>query len=270
MIDRLLFENVLTGFARIIAPWMAGVLIARYGAIGCYIGMAGLSVCALTMLIPLLREATPHETKPFKLATLPVLGEGMRYVRSNQTILAVVLITFIMNVWMFPYVSLLPVFARNVLHTGPRELGFLSTGTGLGAFLGLLMLFAVRQRIAVGTLFVVGTGWMCVALAIFALSDRYALSWTMLLCAGMGMSWFGTLQSTLVLLATSDHMRSRVMGIVVLAIGGDPLGQLQIGMLAERLGVQTTLAGQACAALVALIVVVIMSPGVLRTPVSSA
>jgi hypothetical protein len=80
------------------------------------------------------------------------------------------------------------------------------------------------------------------------------------------MACFGTLQSTIVLLSTRDEMRSRVMGIVVLAIGGDPLGQLQIGTLAERIGVQRTLAGQAGAALLALVVIVILSPGVLRPP----
>jgi MFS family permease len=267
MVDGLLLESFLSGFARIIAPSMAGTLIARYGAIGCYIGMAILSICALTILLPLLRGSGPRDTKPFKMASLPVMGEGMRYVRSNQTILAVVLITLIMNVWIFPYVSLLPVFARDVLHKGPIELGFLSTATGLGSFLGLLTLHFLRQRINVGTLFVVGTSWMCVALAVFALSQVYPLSWAMLLCAGMGMSLFGTLQSTIVLLFTSDEMRSRVMGILVLAIGGDPLGQLQIGTLAERFGVQKTLAGQASAALLAVVLIVMVSPGVLRPPV---
>jgi MFS family permease len=269
MVDGLLLESFFTGFARIIAPSMAGALIARYGAIGCYIGMAILSFCALTILMRLLRGSGPRDTKPSKMASLPVLGEGMRYVRSNQTILAVVLITLIMNLWIFPYVSLLPVFARDVLHKGPIELGFLSTGTGLGAFLGLLTIHFLRQRVNVGTLFVVGTGWMCVALTVFALSDVYLLSWAMLLCAGMGMACFGTLQSTIVLLSTSDQMRSRVMGILVLAIGGDPLGQLQIGTLAERFGVQKTMAGQASAALLAVILIVILSPGVLRPPVLS-
>jgi MFS family permease len=264
MFDGLLLESFMTGVARIIAPSMAGALIARYGAIGCYIGMAILSIGALSILIPLVRGSAPRGTKALRMAALPVAGEGMRYVRSNPTILAVVLITLIMNLWIFPYISLLPVFAREVLHKGPIELGFLSTGTGLGSFLGLLTLNFLRQRVHVGTLFVVGTGWMCVALAAFALSQVYALSWAMLLCTGMGMACFGTLQSTIVLLSTSDEMRSRVMGILVLAIGGDPLGQLQIGTLAERFGVQATLAGQASAALLALVLIVMLLPGVLR------
>jgi len=203
------------------------------------------------------------------MAALPLASEGVRYVRSNHTILAVVLITLFMNLWIFPYVSLLPVFARNVLHKGPIELGFLSTATGLGSFLGLLTLSFLRQRVNVGTLFVVGTGWMCVALAVFALSQVYALSWVMLLCAGMGMACFGTLQSTIVLLSTSDEMRSRVMGIVVLAIGADPLGQLQIGTLAELFGVQATLAAQASAAALAVVLIAMLLPEVLRPQVLS-
>jgi len=264
MIDGLLLESFITGFARIIAPAMAGALIARYGAIGCYIGMAILSVCALTIMLPLLRSAEPHDPKPFRMTSLPVVSEGMRYVRSNQPILAVVLITLVLNLWIFPYISLLPVFIRDVLHKGPIELGFLSTGTGLGSFLGLITINVLRQRVNVGTLFAVGTGWLCVALAVFAFSQVYSLSWAMLFCAGMGMACFSTLQSTIVLLSTSDEMRSRVMGIVVLAIGGDPLGQLQIGTLAEQFGVQMTLAGQASMALLAVALIVMLLPGVLR------
>jgi predicted MFS family arabinose efflux permease len=230
--------------------------------------MAILSACALSILFPLLRGAGPRGSKAFRIAALPVAGEGVRYVRSNQTILAVVCITVIMNMWIFPYVSLLPVFARQVLHKGPIELGFLSTGTGLGSFLGLLALNFLRQRVNVGALFVAGTGWMCITLAAFALSRVYPLSWAMLVCAGMGMACLGTLQSTLDLLSTSDEMRSRVMGLVVLAIGGDPLGQLQIGALAERFGVQATLAGQASAALLALILIVLLLPGVFRPQVA--
>jgi MFS family permease len=264
MMDGLLLESFLTGLARIIAPSMAGALIARYGAIGCYTGMAILSICALTILLPLLRGSGSRKAKPFSAPSLLVMGEGIRYVRSNQTILAVVLITLIMNLWIFPYVSLLPVFAREVLHKGPIELGFLSTGTGVGSFVGLLALHFLRQRVNIGVLFVIGTSWMCIALTVFALSNVYPLSWSMLLCAGMGMACFGTLQSTIVLLCTSDEMRSRVMGVLVLAIGGDPLGQLQIGTLAENFGVQKTLAGQASAALLALVLVVILAPAVLR------
>lgn len=264
MVDGLLLENFLTGFARIIAPALAGALIARFGALGCYLAMAALSGCALSIILPLLRGAAPPGARPFTLAVLPVVREGMGYVRASPPILAVMLITLVMNLWIFPYTSLLPAFARDVLHKGPVELGFLSTATGIGAFIGLLAIQLLRRKVSVGLLFALGSGWLCLALGAFALSRAYPLSWALLLCAGMGMGCFGTLQSAIVLLATSDAMRSRVMGILVLAIGGDPLGQLQIGALAERFGVQATLAGQAVAAALALALVVLLLPQVLR------
>ena len=62
------------------------------------------------------------------------------------------------------------------------------------------------------------------------------------------------------MLATSDEMRSRVMGILVLAIGGDPLGELQIGSLAQHFGVQITLAGQAGAAALVVALITLLLP----------
>lgn len=265
MVDGMLIESFLTGISRIIGPAIAGGLIARFGAAGCYTFMALLSISALSVLIPLLYAPIERKTMPFQLAPWVALGEGLRYVRSNQTILAVLVATLVMNLWVFPYSSLLPVFARNVLHQGPVQLGLLSTGTGLGSFLGLLLMNRLRQRYNIGALFIVGTGWMCIALVLFALSHYYPFSWAMLFCAGMGMSYFGTLQSAIILLRTSDEMRSRVMGILVLAIGGDPLGQLQIGSLAERFGVQATLAGQASAAGLVLALIAFLLPS-LRQP----
>ena len=109
-VDGLLLESFLTGFARIIGPALAGGLIASFGAIGCYTGMALLSISALAVMLPLLQVTIARTTKPFKQAPWAALGEGLRYVRSNQIILAVLTTTLIMNLWIFPYNSLLPVF----------------------------------------------------------------------------------------------------------------------------------------------------------------
>lgn len=268
VVDGLLLESFLTGGARIIGPSIAGWLIANYGPAGCYSAMALLSITALVTLLPLLKGSLPRTTKPFKMVPLSTLREGLGYVRSNQAILAVLLVTFLMNLWIFPYVSLLPAFARDVLHKGPVELGLLSTATGLGSFLGLTALNFLRRRVNIGALFIIGTTWMCMMLVGFALSHFYPLSWSLLFLAGTGMSCFGTLQSTIILLSTSDEMRSRVMGILVLAIGGDPLGQLQIGTLAEAIGVQATLAAQATTGAIAMVLIALLLPGIRQPQVS--
>ena len=58
----------------------------------------------------------------------------------------------------------------------------------------------------------------------------------MLLFAGMGQACFGIMQTSIILLSASDDMRQRTMGLVVLAIGADPLGKLMTGALAQTFG----------------------------------
>jgi MFS family permease len=266
MVDAMLLDSFLTGIGRIVSPSLAGGLIAWFGAIGCYAVMALLSVTALWTLNTLTHQSIPRTTMRPTARPWTLIGHGLRYVRHNEVILAVLLITLIMNFWIFPYVTLLPIFARDILHQGPVGLGMLSTGTGIGAFLGLILINWVRRHYSNGWIFVVGSIWMCLTLIAFALSQNYQFSWLMLFLAGLGMSCFGTLQSAIILLTASDEMRSRVMGLLVLAIGSDPLGQLQIGFLSERFGVQATLAGEASAAAFTILLVAIFLPG-LRRPV---
>lgn len=264
MVDSMLLDSFLVGVGRIVTPSLAGGLIAWFGAVGCYSVMALLSAIALYTLTALTHQPLPRTHMRPTARPWTLIGHGLRYVRHNQTILAVLLITLVMNLWIFPYVTLLPVFARDILHQGPVGLGMLNTGTGIGAFLGLLLINVIRRRYSNGWIFVIGSAWMCLALIAFAFSTHYQFSWIMLFAAGLGMSCFGTLQSAIILLSASDEMRSRVMGLLVLAIGSDPLGQLLIGSLAEQFGPQLTLIGEAGAALLAILLITLYLPGLRR------
>lgn len=273
LVESMLLDSIMVGVGRIVTPSLAGALIAWYGAGGCYAVMAFLSLIAVLTLSTLTHQPIPRTTMRPTARPWTLIGHGLRYVRHNEVILAVLLITFVMNFWIFPYTTLLPVFARDILQQGPVGLGMLSTGTGIGAFLGLLLMQWVRRRYSNGLIFIVGSAWMCLALIAFALSTNYQFSWVMLFLAGLGMSCFGTLQSAIILLAASDEMRSRVMGLLVLAIGSDPLGQLLIGSLAERFGPQLTLVGEASAAALAILLIAIFLPALRRpeaAPVATA
>ncbi|MCE7985265.1 MAG: MFS transporter [Caldilinea sp. CFX5] len=264
LVESMLLDSIMVGVGRIVTPSLAGALIAWYGAAGCYAVMAFLSFIAVLTLNTLTHQPIPRTTMRPTARPWTLIGHGLRYVRHNEVILAVLLITFVMNFWIFPYTTLLPIFARDILHQGPFGLGMLSTGTGIGAFLGLLLMQWIRRRYSNGLIFIVGSAWMCLALIAFALSTNYQFSWAMLFLAGLGMSCFGTLQSAIILLTASDEMRSRVMGLLVLAIGSDPLGQLLIGSLAEQFGPQLTLVGEAGAAALAILLIAIFLPALRR------
>ena len=70
----------------------------------------------------------------------------------------------------------------------------------------------------------------------FALSAWFPLSLALMLFCGIGIAGFAVMQTTLVFLAAPAAVRSRVMGLLTVAIGGGPIGMLYVGVLADWLG----------------------------------
>jgi MFS family permease len=244
IMDALLLESFAGGISRIVGPFLAGIVIVYFGALGGFLVLTLLSVLALALLHALAQSEIPRTVAP-NSSTWSNILQGFRYVRHNETMLAVILITLVMNLLIFPYMSLLPIFARDILQQGPEGLGFLGTATGIGSFLGLLLINYLRRRVSSGWLYAVGSFCQCLGLFAFAASTNYALSWWLLLLAGIGQSCFALMQSSIILLTASDEMRDRAMGVVMIGIGVDPLGKLQTGLLAESFGAPMTLGVQA-------------------------
>jgi MFS family permease len=260
-VDAMLMENLAQGFSRIGGPALAGVLIAAYGAIGAYLVMMVLAGATLFNLRYLSRQPIPRTNLRPAASPWSVLGESLRYVGSNQPILGVILITAAFNLWIVPYMTLLPVIARDVLGVGPAGLGFLGAAAGIGSFFGLLLIAQIRRYFSNGWIMLVGTIGMSVVLFTFSQSTWYPLSWIMLFCAGMGQACFGIMQSSIILLTASDEMRSRTMGILVLAIGSDPVGKLQTGALAQAWGAASALSVVTALAGLAILAIGLTLPG---------
>ena len=264
-LDAMLLENLSQNVARILGPALAGVLIAIYGALGCFISMALISLTTLLVLHTLSQQPIPRNSMRPQLSPWTVIGETLRYARHHQAILGVLLVTAVMNLFVFPYMTLLSVFARDVLYQGPVGLGFLGTGSGIGAFLGLYLIIKLRGRFSQGWIFVVGTSFMSLTLIAFSLSTLFSLSWSMLFLMGVGQACFGSMQSSIILLAASDEMRSRAIGSLVLAISADPLGKLQTGLLSDLVGVPQAVTLQAMIGLLLIGLIAALLPG-LRHP----
>lgn len=259
-VDALLLENFAQNIARIAGPFAGGILIASFGAKGAFMALAVLSAITLYILVGISRPTARPKTKVAQTSPWANIIEGLRYVRKSPPILGSLLITVVMNLLVFPYVSLLPVFARDVLGQGPTGLGVLGAAAGIGAFLGLIIINRLRERISLGWIFAVGSGMQAITLLIFSFSAVYGLSFSMLLLSGIGQACFGIMQSSIILLAASDEMRSRAMGTLVLAIGAGPFGQLEIGSLAEAIGAPLALRLHTSLAIVLIAVITVLLP----------
>ncbi|NIM28878.1 MAG: hypothetical protein GTO67_10235 [Gammaproteobacteria bacterium] len=101
---------------------------------------------------------------------------------------------------------------------------------------------------------------------IFSLSAQFAAAFCILLAAGLGIACFGAMQSTIVFSATAAHMRTRVMGVLVVCIGAGPVGVLHLGLMAEWIGVERALGVMAVEGLVAIAIAVMRWPELRRAP----
>jgi predicted MFS family arabinose efflux permease len=222
------------------------VFIKLLGVPACFAVLAIISGIGLLILLGLSKPATPPP-KPQNSSPWSAISEGLRYIRHNHTILGVLLITVAMNNLVFPYLTMLPVFARDVLGQGPVGLGILGAGHGVGTFIGLFLVIRIRRYWKPTWIFAIGSFVQSTVLVAFAMSASFPLSVLLLCLSGLGQSSFGVMQSSIVLVSASDEMRGRSMGALNFAIGAGSLGRIQIGAVASAFGAPLAV-GLACGA----------------------
>ncbi len=245
-VDGMLLEGFSQNISRMIGPFLAGVLIRFVGTSGCFAALAIVSAAGLLVLLGLSKtnHAPPPSTKISRLASI---SEGLQYIRQNQNILGVMLITVAMNNLVFPYMALLPVFARDILGQGPVGLGILGAALGVGTLLGLFVIIRIGRSWKPTWVFAIGSFLQSTGLLAFAISSSFPLSVLLICLAGVAQSSFAVMQSTIVLVSATDEMRARSMGTLNFAIGAGSLGRIQIGALATAFGAPWAL-GLTCGA----------------------
>ena len=112
------------------------------------------------------RSQAPSVTGGFR-TVMNTTRQGWKFVRVNRKIWGVFLITIFMNVWAFPYMNLLPVFARDILGQGPVGLGWLGAAHGIGATAGLLIIHWGRKWLSNEWLFSGGSLLLSFGLILF-------------------------------------------------------------------------------------------------------
>jgi len=164
---------------------------------------------------------------------------GLRYLRSNTTVLRMAVMLAIFSIFGWSYAVLMPVFARDVLHVGARGLGYLMTCNGVGALAGALLVASGSRRHLRRLLFG-GAALLSASLAAFSFSRVLPLSMVLLALAGVGGLAFMSTANTTIQLSVPDEVRGRMMGVWGLVFAGmAPLGSLQAGTVEEYLGAPT-------------------------------
>ena len=218
----------------VLGPALGGVLIAWSGKTTAYLVAAGFAAAAAIAIITLrvTEPPAPAERAP----VFKSIGEGLRFVFNHQIVLGAQALDMF-SVLFGGAVALLPAFIAEVLHAGPDALGILRAAPAAGAVLvGLWFARRPPQRHA-GRLLLLAVAGFGLCIIAFALSRSFWLSAAMLALAGMCDGVSVVLRSTILQLATPDHMRGRVSSINGIFIGSsNELGAFESGVAARLLG----------------------------------
>ena len=225
--------SILQG-AVILGPALGGVIYALFRSpLPVYAaGLAAALIATLAMLqIKPKREARPHQQ-----ISLSTVLAGFRYVWEKKLILGSISLD-LFAVLLGGAVALLPVYAREILKTGPWGLGLLRSAPGVGAAVMAIFLAhrPLRRRAGATMLWcVAGFGVFTI---VFGLSRSLVLSLLSLLLVGASDTVSVVIRLTLVQLATPDEMRGRVSAVNMLFIGAsNELGQFESGLTAQWFG----------------------------------
>jgi len=237
LVDAIALNSGGFNLARIVGPSIAAIILAKFGLAWCF-GINALSYFAVLGSLARIKlpQWTPvqHLVSPFEQ-----LKQGLNYIRSSRSVSGLMGVIAIYSIFGFQYLTMMPVVARDVLHTGASGYGLLLTFVGIGALTGALSLAGLGARIRRGRLFN-ATAYAFAGLTIlFSLIRSVHLAAFVLLFLGLTMLINGALANGILQSVVPDELRGRVMATYVFVyVGFTPIGSFIAGVVARFVGVQ--------------------------------
>lgn len=243
--DRQLLANAVTWnstswqAAAVVGPAIGGLLFAQQGKSVAYGVDAVLMFSALLLFLSIAGRALPLR-EGAKLALGESVLSGVRFIFGNQIVLAALSLD-LFAVLFGGAVALLPIFAKDILHTGPDGLGYLRAAPAVGSVLMAVLLtyFPMRRRAGRKLLWAVaGFGLATIG---FALSTSLVLSLFLLFLTGVFDSVSVIVRSTLIHTYTPEYMKGRVSAVNNIFIGSsNEIGAFESGAVARLMGTVTS------------------------------
>lgn len=242
---------------RLLAPGVAGFIIAVSGIQTVYLIMTGLYLIGV-VLVAIMR---PTETAvPVNKGSLEYLKEGINYVRANRIVMSLLLLTLFTVLLSRPYMALLPAFAKDVqvvelgdyqwltglpllggvptlLMNSSFRLGLLTSVSGVGAVIGSFMVASLRSKNR-GIIYILVIILFGLSLMGYASTSSFTVALFMMIAVGLGEAGRTALSNTLVQSHTDNEHRGRVMSIYLMEFGFTSLSVFAVSLLASFTGVQ--------------------------------
>lgn len=220
-------------FAIIAGPATGGfVYVAGPAAVYALSGL--LIIVGLAFLAGVSLQHVPARKR--EPVTMQSLLAGIRFIWHRKPVLGAISLD-LFSVLLGGATALLPIYARDILHTGPWGLGFLRAAPAVGSFLMSLWLTRNPIQRGAGRMMFAAVALYGVSTIVFGLSSSFVLSLAMLALSGCGDMISVVIRQSLVQLETPDEMRGRVSAVNSVFIGAsNQLGEFESGVTAAMWG----------------------------------
>lgn len=254
IVNAVAMESVVWNGVRILAPALAGMVIARLSIEVSMLISAG-SFYVLAAVMSLLRL---RERPPVRGGVMQQIGEAFRYVRTHPIFLFIMLMTFCNSLFGISYIFLMPSLAEKWLLVGAERVGWLLGAAGCGAIVGNWIIGSLNPFSPRGIIILYGALVYGVCLLLFALAAWQGHYWT-----SMGILFIGGIHFSLYLVGglstlqelVPDNIRGRVMGLYGATWSLGPLGMAQAGFVARYMGAPFAVAAGGVVVLVVAILI---------------
>jgi MFS family permease len=224
--------------ARIAGPALTGIVILWAGEAGCFSASAATYVVFICLLsIMRLPPQKQREQKKIDLAHSWI--SALAYIRETPLIPGLFIMVATASFFLLPYLTMMPIFAQDVLQVGPNGLGNLMAASGLGAVIGAMIVASISEGRR-GRWLNLSNIMGSILLICFSLSRLYLLSIVLVILVSINNAVRQTFSNSLLQINASEAYRGRVMSIFFLLFSGmSQVGTLAVGGLATFFSTQT-------------------------------
>ncbi len=227
-------NSMMFNMARIVGPTLAGALVALVGEGICFALNAASFAAVLTSLI--LMRFTPREPR-ITQHPLREIRDGYSYSWNTPQIRVSLMLVAVSTMFGAAYLTMMPAFARDILHSGAETQGYLMSAIGAGALVGAYFLSRITERQLVYAP-IISSMTFGLSLIAFSHSHIVWLSLLLLLPTAASLMLLGGTTNTIIQMVAHENYRGRVISHYTQSfMGMMPWGALFLGTLATKVGV---------------------------------
>ena len=244
--------------AAVTGPALAGLLLG-YTNITVAFSITCIAILVAVILFQYIKPK-PISWQSGKISTWEGVKEGLRFVWHKKALLSAISLDMF-AVLFGGAVALLPVFAKDILHTGPEGLGWLMAATYLGNFVAIAWLTQRPLKNKQGRTLLYTVAGFGICILIFAISKNFWLSFAALFISGLFDGVSVIIRGTVVQLFVPDEMRGRVSAVNSIFVNSsNELGQFESGVAASIMGTVPSVIFGGCMTLLVTIITWIKAP----------